>query len=101
MKDLRESIKGERTSHLSSPVGNDTEFHLRLKEIGMTPQQGKRYFVCFPVECVSDAETGKTSSGEDVSMARFVQMGVPHIEDYTEESADSKIKKAALKTYKQ
>ena len=92
-KDLRETIKGERTSHLSSPVGNDTEFHLRLAEIGMKPKQKQKYYVCFPVECVSDAEKGTDSNGEDHEMARFVQMGKPHIEAMAEESKEVKANK--------
>ena len=87
-KDLRDSIKGERTSHLSSPVGNDTEFHLRLEELSIQPKQKGRYYLCFPVECVSDAEKGKTSNGEDKDMARFVQMGKP---DLKEISLDQKL----------
>jgi hypothetical protein len=72
-QDVREDIKGKRESHLSSPVGNDTEFHLRLAGLTASPQVGKYYTVCFNTMC--------TSKGEDsgVEMARFVQMGKPDV----------------------
>lgn len=79
-KDLRNDIKGQRLSHISSPINNDAEFHLRKDEIGEVKLKIKSfYYVCFPVMCVSDNEKGKTTSGEDVDMARFIQMGVAKV----------------------
>jgi hypothetical protein len=72
-KGIREDIKGKRESHMSSPVGNDTEFHLRTAGLSTTPQVDKYYYVCFKTLC--------TSKGDDsgVPMARFVQMGKPDV----------------------
>lgn len=79
-KDLRNDLKGQRLSHISSPVNNDAEFHLRKDEIGDVKLKLKGlYYVCFPVLCVSDNEHGKTTGGEDVDMARFIQMGVAKV----------------------
>lgn len=83
-KDIRDDIKGKRQSHLSSPVGNDTEFHLRIKEIGCDPVVGDNYYVCFPVTCASKGD----DSG--LPMARFVQMGKPHVEEVTKPHKNDK-----------
>lgn len=90
-QDLREDIKGKRESHLSSPVGNDTEFHIRDSELSMKPEIGTKYYMCFPVLCTSDGN----DSG--VPMHRFVQQGKPDVSKETEHPGDknSKLKKAA------
>src|SRR6266850_5231667 len=100
-KDLRTSIKGERKSHISNEITNDVEFHLRLNEISLIPKQKERYYVCFPVECVSDAEKGKTTSGEDVDMARFVQMGKPEVVEQNKLASNgtNKLKAIAKKQF--
>lgn len=72
-KDIREDIKGKRESHLSSPVGNDTEFHLRDSEMSTKPEIGKVYYICFRTMCTS----GGSDSG--VPMKRFVQQGKPDV----------------------
>ncbi len=94
MKDIREDIKGKRESHLSSPVGNDTEFHLRTAGLACDPKVGDKYMVCFPVLC--------TSRGDDsgVDMARFVQQGKPDVIE-PKEDLDTKVKKVSKMAYKQ
>lgn len=80
MADISSDIKGNRLSHTSSPIASDTEFHLRRDEIGLkNPKTKGLYYVCFPVMCVSDNEPGKTKAGEDVNMARFIQVGVAKV----------------------
>lgn len=82
---VRDDIKGKRQSHLSSPVGDDTEFHLRTSELSCDPEPGGMYYVCFKTEC--------TSKGDDsgVEMARFVQIEHPDVVDAEEYEEMNKV----------
>lgn len=88
---IHDDIKGKRTSHLSSPLGNDTEFHIRTSELSLKPVVGKKYYLEMLVECTSEGDDSGTE------MARFVQMGKIDVESVEKETLEHKVSKAADK----
>lgn len=92
--DIKHNIKKARLSHMSAPVNDDAEFHLRDAELSEIPEDGERGYVCFPVECVNHKKDG------GIPMHRFVQVGKADFHYDLKESTDSKIRRAAKQTYK-
>lgn len=92
--DIENNIKKARLSHISAPVNDDAEFHLRDKELSTVPEDGEDGFVCFPVKCVNHGD----DSG--LEMHRFVQTGKADFHYDVKESLDSKLRKAAKKVIK-
>lgn len=91
--DIKHSIKKDRLSHISAPVNDDAEFHLRDKELSIVPKDGETGFICFPVECVNHGD----DSG--IPMHRFVQTGKADFHYEVKNTSKNSDKDAKLKKY--
>jgi hypothetical protein len=87
--DIKNNIKKVRLSHVSAPINDDSEFHIRDSELSVIPDDGERGFVCFPVQCVNHGD----DSGKP--MHRFVQVGKADFHYALKETVDEKIKRVA------